>query len=105
MLSLKPGVRITGMRPEILLAILVAERAYAEAGYELMVTSCVEGKHSVGSFHYAGSAADLRTNNVPAEKLQVLVGKIRAAIGADFDVVLEADHLHLEFQPKQPLTA
>lgn len=105
MLSLKPGVRITGMRPEILLAILAAERAYAEAGCELMITSCIEGKHSAGSLHYVGAALDLRTNHVPAEKLQALVAKIRAALGGDFDVVLEADHLHAEYQPKQPLTA
>ncbi len=104
MLSLKPGVRITGMRPEILLAILAAERAYAEAGCELMVTSCIEGKHSAGSLHYVGAAVDLRTNNVPADKLQRLVEKIRVALGGDFDVIVEADHLHIEFQPKRPLS-
>lgn len=104
MLSLKPGVRITGLRPEILLAVVAAERAYAEAGLDTMVTSCIEGKHSSGSFHYAGAAADLRTNHVPADKLQTLVEKIRVALGGDFDVILEADHLHIEFQPKRSLT-
>ena len=104
MLMLKPDVRITGLRPEIILAIVAAERAYAEIGCELMLTSGIEGSHGRGSLHFAGCAVDLRTQNVPAGKLQPLVESIRAALGADFDVVLESTHLHAEFQPKQPLT-
>ena len=105
MLILKPGVRITGLRTEVVLALLAAERAYAEIGCELMVTSGIEGAHSSGSFHYAGSAVDFRTLNVPTDKLNPLVEKIRSALGQDFDVVLESNpsHLHAEFQPKEPL--
>jgi hypothetical protein len=104
MLTLKPDVRITGLRPEIILAIVAAERAYAEIGCELMLTSGIEGQHGRGSLHFAGCAVDFRTQNVPADKLQPLVEKIRYALGADFDVVLEKNHCHVEWQPKQPLT-
>ncbi len=31
MLFLKPGVRIAGVRPELLLAVVAAERVYEEA--------------------------------------------------------------------------
>jgi hypothetical protein len=103
MLTLKPDVRIFGLRPEIVIAILVAERAYAEIGCELMLTSGIEGTHSAGSLHYAGSAADFRTLNVTPDKLKLLVEKIGAALGPDFDVLLESNHLHVEFQPKVPL--
>ena len=99
MLMLKPDVRIMGLRPEIILAIVIAERAYAEIGCELMLTSGIEGQHSAGSLHYAGCAVDLRTQNVPVGKLQPLVERIRAALGPDFDVVLESNHLHVELQP------
>ena len=54
MLFLKAGVRVTGMRPEILLATVSAERVYEEAGHDLTITACVDGKHTTGSFHYAG---------------------------------------------------
>ena len=37
MLYLKPGVRITGMRPEILLAAVAGERVFAQAGFDLCV--------------------------------------------------------------------
>ncbi len=105
MLLLKPGVRITGLRPELVLALVAIERAFQEAGYECVVTSGIDSKHSTGSMHYSGSAVDLRTRHVPAQDLPNLVTRIRECLGEDFDVVLETDHLHAEFQPKRPLTA
>ena len=104
MLFLKPGVRITGMRPEILLAAVAAERVYAQAGFEFTITACVDGRHSAGSLHYSGAAIDVRTRDVPADKLQKLVAQIRECLGADFDVLPEKTHVHIEFQPKQALT-
>jgi hypothetical protein len=104
MLFLKPGVRITGMRPEILLAALAAMEAYRAAGHDLMVTACVDGKHMTGSLHYAGAAIDLRTRDVAPADVQKLITQIKTCLGDDFDVLLEVDHLHIEFQPKQALT-
>ncbi len=98
--KLKPGVRLTGIRPETLLAVMVAERAYNQAGHELVVTSCVDGKHGRGSLHYSGAAVDLRTRDVPSDAMQEIVAEIREALGADFDVILETDHLHIEYQAK-----
>lgn len=103
MLTLKPDVRITGLRPEVVIAIVVAERAYAEIGCALMLTSAIEGAHMRSSLHYAGSAADFQTHNVAPDKLKPLVEKIGGALGPDFDVLLESDHPHVEFQPKEPL--
>jgi hypothetical protein len=57
---LKPSVRITGLRTELLLAIIAAERVYEEAGHDLTLTACVDGKHMAGSFHYSGLAVDIR---------------------------------------------
>ena len=105
MLMLKPGVRVTGIRPEILLAVIAAERVYQEAGADCMAPACVDGKHMAGSFHYAGAAVDLRTHNVAPAELNKLLARIRECVGGDYDVILEIDHLHLEFQPKTPLTA
>ena len=104
MLFLKPGVRITGMRPEILLAAVAAMEAYKAVGHDLMVTACVDGKHMAGSLHYAGAAIDLRTRDVAPADVQKLITQIKACLGDDFDVLLEVDHLHIEFQPKQALT-
>ena len=103
MLLLKPGVRVTGLRPEILLGVVIAERVFEEAGADLVVTACVDGKHAAGSLHYVGQAVDLRTRDVAADVRPKLVARLRECLGEDYDVVLETDHIHVEFQPKRPL--
>ena len=105
MLFLKNGVRVAGLRPEILLAVVAAERIYAEMGVACVITASVDGKHSPGSLHYTGHAVDLRTRDVPSEQRAGLAARIRTCMGEDYDVLLEADHIHIEFQPKKPLSA
>ena len=104
MLFLKAGVRITGIRTEILLAAVAAERVYEEAGHDFTITACVDGKHMAGSLHYAGQAIDVRTRDIALADVQKLLARIKMCLGDDFDVLLEVDHIHIEFQPKQPLT-
>jgi len=103
MLSLKPGVRITGMRPEILLAAVSAMEVYKAAGHDLTITACVDGKHSTGSLHYTGAAIDIRTRDLPPADVQKVLAQIKECVGGDFDVLLETDHIHIEFQPKQAI--
>jgi hypothetical protein len=103
MLLIKPGVRITGLRPEILLAAVVAERVYEAAGHEFIITACVAGKHMAGSLHYAGAAIDIRPRDVTADKIPAILATLKEALADDFDVLLEGDHIHIEFQPKQSL--
>jgi hypothetical protein len=101
--TLKPGVRITGIKPEALLALIVCDGVYKSLGYEMTVTSVCDGKHSRGSIHYVGMAFDLRTSNLKLESIPVIVKQIKEQLSGDFDAVLEKDHIHIEFQPKEPL--
>jgi hypothetical protein len=103
--TLKPGVRITGIRPETVVAMLVAESIWFEAtGKQLVVTSCTDGKHSATSLHYSGAAFDCRTLGLDPPVLKTLRGLLSKALGVDYDVVLELDHIHIEFQPKRGTT-
>jgi hypothetical protein len=101
-MQIKPGVRVHGLRPEIVLAVLAAESAWRDAGAECVVTSVIDGKHSQGSLHYAGAAVDIRTRNLAEPALSRAINKLRESLGEDFDVVFEKDHVHVEFQPKKP---
>lgn len=103
MIFVKPGVSISGLRPEILLAVIAAERVYAEAGHDLTITAGLDGKHMAGSLHYAGAAVDLRTRDVPADKIPGIVARLKETLAGNFDVVMEGDHIHVEFQPKHGL--
>jgi len=104
MLLLKPGVRVAGLRPEILLAVIAAERVCAEMGVDCVVTACVDGVHQAGSLHYCGLAVDLRSRDFRPGDADKAITRIKQCLGADYDVVLENDHIHIEFDQKQPLT-
>jgi len=100
-MKLKRGVRIHGIRPEIVLALQVAEKVYDQYGYVMTITSVIDSKHSTASLHYVGAAVDLRIRNLSSKSIaQSIVNEIKTNLGDDFDVVLESNHIHIEFQPK-----
>lgn len=101
MFRLKTGVNLTGLRPEVLVALVAALEVYRARDADLVVTSALDGKHSHGSLHYAGLALDLRTRHLETGQAREIAGRLRAVLGAQFDVLLEADHIHVEFQPKE----
>jgi hypothetical protein len=100
------GVRFSQNTPEVARAINVAADVYASVGaHTLTVTSGNDSRHMKGSKHYLDHAVDLRTGHhwkvpwlTPAQA-QGVVGKMQALLGDDFDVVLESDHIHVEFDP------
>lgn len=99
------GARILGLRPEIVIGLTIANDVFREFGFDCIVTAGIDGSHSRGSIHYKGLAVDLRTRHVPAAEHQKVVGKLQERLGDDFDVVLEGDHVHLEYDPKTPINA
>lgn len=108
MLRLKEGVTLTGIRPELLIGMIVAEGVYRYYSYELVVTCVTDGKHSRQSLHYSGCAVDLRTWDIPKAVCTSIVDKLNFCLGQDYDVILELQdggnpsHIHIEYQPKTP---
>lgn len=101
-MRLKKGVSARGLTPQIALALMVADEVYREEGVECVITSLNDGKHSRTSLHYCGQGADLRTRNLPNQAAKERVQfKIAERLGSDdYDVILESDHIHVEWQPK-----
>ncbi len=97
---IKKGVKAKGLQPEILLAILEAREVYRKFHAELVITSLLDGVHMPTSLHYEGLAVDIRTRNLSEKNRPIAAAKLRYALGTEYDVVLEATHLHVEFQPK-----
>lgn len=101
---LKQGVSTRGIRPELVVAILAAKDVYNLYGVPFVITSLTDGVHSQTSLHYAGCAVDLRTRDIRGDQAKrVIVEGIKEALGGspDYDVILEKDHIHLEYQPKR----
>lgn len=126
-LDCKPGVKWE-CAPQIEAAQDVIAKVYADAKAKATITSCHDGKHSVNSAHKQNdpkalsSAIDLRImnlfRNVPIhhgkEWFALVLGFAQAlaselnefqeltmAAGV-FYVVLEADHIHLEWSKVHP---
>jgi hypothetical protein len=102
LISIKSGVRVAGMSPEALLAIVVAESVYAEfnESKQCVVTSVTDGQHKAGSLHHTGRAVDLR-NPSNGGLIGSIVAMLRSRLGADYDVIPEVDHIHIEHDPKR----
>lgn len=101
-MKFKKTVLLTGIRAELLAALNVADGVWADFGEKLIVTCVGDGQHSTTSLHYAGSAADLRTRYFPPAVRQQVRDALKDSLPDDYDVVLEATHIHLEFQPRRP---
>ena len=104
MIKFKKGTKVSGIRPELVLAILIAEGVYDKYDTNLVITSIVDGKHSYTSLHYSGSAFDVRTRNIPKiYDKAIMAGEIRESLSDEYDVVVESNHIHIEYQPKGKL--
>ena len=98
MLIFKQGVPVYGLSPEILWAADVAERTCPK---DCTITSTRFGdEHGWASLHYTGDAIDLRTRHLDDNEIKAWVNELKAVLGDDYDVVLESNHIHIEYQPK-----
>lgn len=62
-----------------------------------VITSANDSKHMDTSLHYKDLAWDLRTNNLEAGQIEEIARMMRVQLGSDWDIVVEATHLHAEF--------
>lgn len=99
MLKLKIGVQLT-VTDAINKILDGVCPVFDEFGVDTVITSGTDGKHGEHSKHYTMEALDFRTRHLKVENHAALVHRCKHALGKDFDVVLEGDHLHVEFDPK-----
>jgi len=99
-MKLKNNVKLADLQPQALLGMLVAEEVYREAGADFVITSVNDSKHMGNSLHYSGYAFDCRIWTLEEDMRQPVANDISAALGEDFDVVLESDHIHIEYDPQ-----
>lgn len=100
------SVKANKIHPRLFGALAVAADVWEQYGAtELVVTSLNDGNHRIGSFHYHGEAADLRTKNLPSSYAKRnAVDQLARTLGRDWDVLLEDpggpdEHAHLELDP------
>jgi hypothetical protein len=95
----KADVNMEGISWRMFVASLLIEPIFKLYGAELVITSGVDGTHKQDSKHYEGLALDYRTRDLSGREVEV-AGKVAAALNPlGYDVVLEKDHLHVEYDP------
>ena len=104
--SIKPGA-ILGRRGRYVdagyiwsMAQPIIILAYDDLGYECVLTAGCDNNHAKDSLHPDGLARDFRTNHMKADHRVELAMNLTTALGPEFDVILETDHLHVEWDPK-----
>lgn len=101
-MEFKEGVKVFGLRPELVIAMLTCKAVVKELTVApFVITSVTEGKHSLTSLHYTGAAFDFRTKQMTDKIQEKVRDECRRRLTDEFDVVLEKTHMHVEFQPKR----
>ncbi len=80
--------------------LTVAKEVVEGYGVEFVITSGCEGKHKKNSLHYQGHAIDVRTRDLPYHQRSPCAEEIHRRLDDDYDVLLESDHIHIEWDPK-----
>ena len=94
---IKRGVDLRGLQPQMALAYTIACQIWHG---KCTITSGSDGVHGPNSLHYKGKALDLRTRDLPPAVVMDIHTDLKTALGEQFDVVIEEDHIHVEFDPK-----
>jgi hypothetical protein len=94
----KDSVRIKKLNWQLESIFVVAYISYVKvAGVIPECTSLNDGKHIKSSYHYLNLAADFGIRELEQDKRFRVVKEIKKLLGSTYDVVLEADHIHIEF--------
>lgn len=96
---IKDGVKAKDVKLQIIDALLIMQLVLQRFNYDLVVTSLSDSKHKDTSLHYRGYAVDIRTRDMKVQDVPTVVRECRLALGRDYDVVQEPDHIHVEYDP------
>lgn len=105
-MKFKEGINLA-LEPAMAKALPDVDLAHSDAGLErdAVITSGNDGSHMVGSLHYKGLAVDLRSRDLSQAVTYRLAAALRQRLNGDanhnrpYQVVIESNHLHLEYDP------
>ncbi len=70
------------------------------------VTSANDGDHIEGSLHLDNRAFDIRIKNIIGDvqkEARAWAERMQVALGDNYDVLLEDDHIHVEYDPVEEI--
>src|SRR4030095_736368 len=99
--AVKDGVDFGGeIKPTTRRIIDACEYVFGKYGIIPTITSAVDGTHMATSKHYTGDALDWRIWESNQKGVtSSIVEELKYYLGSDYDVILETDHIHIEYDP------
>lgn len=85
-----------GVTPRLLIIAAAAANVGEDLTQDITITSGTDGHHMVGSKHYTGEALDIRLLGDSTQEFRRRLGQ---RLGQDYQVILETDHIHVEYDP------
>lgn len=103
---IKSSVQLRYLKPQMIIALIVATEIYRNYQLNLVITSGDDSDkvHMANSKHNTGLALDFRTRDMNQTVKNSIVANLRACLNSEYDIVLEKDHIHIEYDPKSPET-
>lgn len=98
-MMVKKGISICGLRPELLFGMMIANEVFENMDELLVITEVVARRSQTWSYHPAGFAFDCRLPE--EENVDVLGAVLRESLGEEWDVVVENNHIHVEYEVRR----
>lgn len=101
MISYRDDVWLTGLKSEMVPVQIALLDIAHETGWYIVISGAMEGDHTERSKHWSGMALDCFC--VPwsdTSKVALASGLKKRLPDRLYDVVTEATHIHVEFDPK-----
>ena len=89
----------SNVHPSLFYAQMVLDSVtQSVVGRPAIVTSVEDGRHTATSLHYRGRALDLRTRDLSHAQKRKYAIALRSALGPGWEVIIESDHIHVEYE-------
>ena len=96
-MKIKSGIQLSGLKPEMIIAILIVEPILDKYDQPLGITSATDSQHSKTSRHYIGYGLDLRSRNIRDEDIDAVSQEMSDALGSEVYGAFEVNHFHIQF--------
>lgn len=100
MIRFKPEVRIVYFNQKLAHILQAACVWSLQERIDVEINSIDDSKHGVKTLHGKSMAMDLDTVGDKPQDLKLLYEYLVVFLGRDYDVILEKDHVHVEYDPR-----